>query len=131
MTQNLKTLQLSNFASPSALILSPTDGSGFIVLLPQKFLLFINLKHIPHLLEEKAGMQNDGNTDGNRMYNSKTITITITKAGHRQRRNGITFFQQIQRIEAQRFSEILLWKHYILENEIAQVEFLVKVLDAF
>ena len=131
MTQNLKTLQLSNFASTSALILSPTDGSSFILLLPQKFLLFINLKNVPHLLEEKAGMQNDGNTDGNRMYNSKTITITITKAGHRQRSNGITFFQQIQRIEAQRFSEILLWKHYILENEIAQVEFLVKVLDAF
>ena len=38
------------------------------------------LKHDPHLVEEKAGMQNGGNTDGNRMYNSKTITITITKA---------------------------------------------------
>ena len=23
------------------------------------------LKHVPHLLEEKAGMQNDGNTDDN------------------------------------------------------------------
>ena len=78
MTQNLKTLQLSNFASTSALILSPTDGSSFILLLPQKFLLFINLKNVPHLLEEKAGMQNDGNTDGNRMYNSKTIKVTIT-----------------------------------------------------
>ena len=30
------------------------------------------LKHVPHLLEEKAGMQNDGNTDDNRMYNTLT-----------------------------------------------------------
>ena len=34
-----------------------------ILLLPQKFLLFIMLKHVPHLLEDKAFMQNDGNTD--------------------------------------------------------------------
>ena len=36
-----------------------------------------------------------------------------------------------QVIKAQRLRESLLWKHYILENEIEQVESLVKVLDTF
>ena len=37
------------------------------------------LKHVPHLLEEKADVQNDGNTDDKMMCNTFSTMYTVHK----------------------------------------------------